>query len=131
MKWRRVDPYKIRDNIVISFFRNSFTFCLKGDENEMEMIYLPNKEGRTRVTRWSAGCCVCVRSEQKNWEKKKRWQHQEKRGFFFFFWLLFSFWVKLRIGRIGILSLSGFLALLFSCTDHLLIVDFLWDCFRQ
>jgi hypothetical protein len=49
-------------------------------------------------------------------------EHQKKESFYFL--LLFSLWVKVRIGCIWALSLSGFLALLLSYT-HLLIVDFL------
>jgi len=60
--------------------------------------------------------------------ERKRWELHKKRGFSFL--LLFSFWAKVRIGCIGALGLSSFLALLFPCT-HLLIVNFLWDCLRQ
>jgi hypothetical protein len=47
-----------------------------------------------------------------------------RESFFFPLFVIILMWVKVRIGRIGILGLSGFLALLFSSTYHL-IVNFL------
>ena len=43
----------------------------------------------------------------------------------FFPFVIILLWAKWELGVIGALGLSGFLALLLSCT-HLLIVDFLW-----